>query len=227
MKALQNEAEWLPEDLHDLPAVLEELRPLLFEAGRSSSEVNGITGWLFAKAIGEPDETGSATRARYRRILRELGAVPPGGPRRLVDVREAGVADLRRAGSTAALALVGAGAVSLASSGNVIGAVLAAALSAPIMLDEPRYVGSTSGQGERSGGAAGLGAEAVESEPPSADLCSEATPEDRRFRLGRVAPVLEREREIDAVIELHQQGSAIGGESSALEHEDQHRAAAA
>lgn len=77
--ALQNESDWIPDNPAELPAALEHLRVQLFAAGRSGAEVNGLTGWLFAKAIGERDTTAKATRARYRRILREVAQTAPTG----------------------------------------------------------------------------------------------------------------------------------------------------
>lgn len=75
--ALQNEAEWLPHELDELPAALKRLRERLTDAGRSPAEVQGITGWIVGKALGERDTTNASTRARYRRILREVGVSDP------------------------------------------------------------------------------------------------------------------------------------------------------
>lgn len=75
--ALQNEADWLPSNPDELPAALRRLRRRLVSAGCTSADLNGITGWIVAKAMGEPDTTHAGTRSRYRRILREVGASDP------------------------------------------------------------------------------------------------------------------------------------------------------
>lgn len=76
--ALRDEAAWIPRTFDEL----QELRQRLTDAGHSSPIVNGLTGWLVSKALGEEDTTGSSTRASYRRILRELEDVDPDDPKR-------------------------------------------------------------------------------------------------------------------------------------------------
>jgi hypothetical protein len=49
------------------------------DAGYSDEIALGLAGWLAVKAGDAPDETASNTRARYRRILLELGV--PSSPR--------------------------------------------------------------------------------------------------------------------------------------------------
>lgn len=75
--ALQDEADWLPEAPEQLHVAIAQARARLVAAGRSSAEVQGITGWLVGKALGEPDTTTGSTRTRYRKILREVGSADP------------------------------------------------------------------------------------------------------------------------------------------------------
>jgi hypothetical protein len=77
-KDLRNEADHLPATLADVIA----LRRRIIELGHSQAEAAGVVGWVIAKAAGEPDVTGAATRARYRKILAELDAPKPKRPRR-------------------------------------------------------------------------------------------------------------------------------------------------
>lgn len=65
---IRGEAAYIPASLEDL----EQLRGQLTAAGHTLTVVNGITGWLVAKATGEADVTSRTTRARYRAILAEL-----------------------------------------------------------------------------------------------------------------------------------------------------------
>jgi hypothetical protein len=50
------------------------LGQLLLDRGQPVAVVQGILGWLSLKAAGVPDRTAQTTRARYRRILAELGS---------------------------------------------------------------------------------------------------------------------------------------------------------
>lgn len=67
---IRGEAKFIPQTIGDL----EQLRSKLVTAGHPSQVVNGLTGWLVAKALGEKDTTSGPTRANYRRILAELDA---------------------------------------------------------------------------------------------------------------------------------------------------------
>lgn len=49
-------------------------------AGYRDDTALGLAGWLAVKAADLPDRSGSPTRARYRKILREIGA-PTGAAR--------------------------------------------------------------------------------------------------------------------------------------------------
>lgn len=77
---IRNEGSWIPNSIEDF----EEVRRRLTAAGHPTTVVNGITGWLAAKAIGEHDSSSGTTRARYRKILAELGPgpYPDNDPRR-------------------------------------------------------------------------------------------------------------------------------------------------
>lgn len=68
IRALRNEADFLPEQVSDLASVRENV----LAAGHAPAVADGIVGWLVAKANGQPDLTSSKTRSRYRRILAEL-----------------------------------------------------------------------------------------------------------------------------------------------------------
>lgn len=85
---LRNEAAWLPATLDEL----EDVRGRLVDAGHPPPIVNGLTGWLVAKALGERDATASDTRSRYRRILAELGPGPYGDRPPARALRDAGFA---------------------------------------------------------------------------------------------------------------------------------------
>lgn len=75
-RSLTVEREWLPASLDDLVAIRERLRA----AGYSHREIAGLSGWLLAKIEGQPDETAQDTRARYRKMLADLGpSLYPGG----------------------------------------------------------------------------------------------------------------------------------------------------
>lgn len=113
---IRNEASWIPRSFDDV----EDLRERLIEAGHSAAIVNGLTGWLMAKALGHVDETSASTRTRYRKVLAELGTGPyPDNDPRLL--RDAGHTNAR--GLAAALAGVGGFAMALA----------------PIIDEQPRY----------------------------------------------------------------------------------------
>jgi hypothetical protein len=68
-RALRNEADFLPTTLEDLVG----LRRRVVAAGYPDQVASGVCAWLLTKAAGDPDRTSSDTRARYRKILAELG----------------------------------------------------------------------------------------------------------------------------------------------------------
>lgn len=72
--ALQGERDHLPADLDDLI----DLRRRIIGLGETPATAAGVLGWLLSKKAGEPDVTGSDTRARYRKILARLEAAPTG-----------------------------------------------------------------------------------------------------------------------------------------------------
>lgn len=82
LRALRNEADWLPRTLEDAALV----RSVLVDDGQTEQVVNGITGWLVAKANGQPDRTEASTRARYRRVLASLESPLPSEQRSDSDV---------------------------------------------------------------------------------------------------------------------------------------------
>lgn len=84
---LRDEADHLPTSLADLI----DLRTRVIEHGEPVRVANGVCGFVVAKAAGQPDGLASDTRARYRRILRELAA-SDGGPGK--GGREGGFADI-------------------------------------------------------------------------------------------------------------------------------------
>lgn len=128
---LRNEADWIPSDTIELPAALEELRSRLFDAGRPSSEINGITGWMVAKALGEQDTTAAPTRARYRKILADLGPGP----------RPNGRARLRDAGDVDQGTLVGTSLIGVAGMAMAMGEPLAAVAAVVVLAaHNARYV---------------------------------------------------------------------------------------
>lgn len=66
-RSLRDEAEWLPTSVEELAKVI-----ALVDRRYSRPQVAGMADWLVRKVMGWPDPTSSATRAKYRRILREL-----------------------------------------------------------------------------------------------------------------------------------------------------------
>lgn len=65
--SLRDEAEWLPESLDDLADVI-----ALADRHYNRSQMAGLADWLVRKVMGWPDPTSSATRAKYRKMLRAL-----------------------------------------------------------------------------------------------------------------------------------------------------------
>lgn len=88
-RSITDEAPFLPESIDDLI----DLRERVLAAGYSEPVAHGLVGWLVGKRAGSKDQTSPDTRARYRRILRELGeggddtgrAAPRPGPRPIDD----------------------------------------------------------------------------------------------------------------------------------------------
>lgn len=72
------EAPHLPQTLDDVAAVGDQLR----ELGYGAPAVAGLESWLIRKALGRPDRTAATTRSRYRKMLAELGTLPPAAPTR-------------------------------------------------------------------------------------------------------------------------------------------------
>lgn len=68
LRALRNEADFLPSSIDDAARV----RQAIIDAGNPAQVADGIVGWLISKAAGHPDRTASDTRSRYRRILATL-----------------------------------------------------------------------------------------------------------------------------------------------------------
>lgn len=73
VRALRDEASWLPRTLGETTVA----RRALLAAGQPPAVADAIVGWLVAKAVGDPDLTAAPTRARYRKILRNLEAPGP------------------------------------------------------------------------------------------------------------------------------------------------------
>jgi hypothetical protein len=95
-----------------------ELRALVLEAGESAPIAGGLVAWLIAKKSGHPDLSESKTRAKYRRLLAELGPPPTGRHRQ---AGAAGIGTLAAAGSAAAIpALAGHPTVALAATGLLV-----------------------------------------------------------------------------------------------------------
>ena len=69
-RSIQDEGAFLPESIDDLI----DLRERLVAAGHSEGTANGLVGWLVAKKGGGGRTPSPVTQAKYRRILRELGA---------------------------------------------------------------------------------------------------------------------------------------------------------
>lgn len=63
---IRGERAYIPETVEELSV----LRTRLVAAGHSDAVVNGLVGWLVAKASGDHGSGSSATR--YRKILAEL-----------------------------------------------------------------------------------------------------------------------------------------------------------
>lgn len=90
---LRNEADYLPKSVEDLA----RLRRQLLDAGHSNALTGGVISWLVSKTAGEPDQTDSNTRSRYRKILAELQPVDPGpGSNRHLEVVPAAAGERRR-----------------------------------------------------------------------------------------------------------------------------------
>lgn len=68
VRSLRDEAEWLPSSLDDLAELI-----ALADQRYRRPEMAGLVDWLVRKVMGWPDPTSSATRAKYRKMLRELG----------------------------------------------------------------------------------------------------------------------------------------------------------
>lgn len=116
---VRNEASWIPRTLEDLELVRERLAT----AGQTAPVINGITGWLAAKALGDHTSASGDTAARYRKILGELGTGPnPNGDRRL---RDAGEVDDGT--------LVGVGLVGVAGMAMALGRPAAAAAAVIVL----------------------------------------------------------------------------------------------
>lgn len=75
---LRGEAAWIPRTMDEL----EQVRRVLTDAGHSNAVVNGVTGWLVAKSLGEEDATNSVTRSKYRKVLAELESPLDDEPKR-------------------------------------------------------------------------------------------------------------------------------------------------
>jgi len=89
-RSIGDEGPFIPTD----PVAARRMARLLeaLEAsGESWRTVGGVEKWLRAKAAGRPDPTSSVTRAKYRRLIRELNIDPgPKGRRQSTNVdREA------------------------------------------------------------------------------------------------------------------------------------------
>jgi hypothetical protein len=67
-RSLREEADYIPKSLDELA----EFRDKAIGAGLPSSLVNGLVSWLTGKATDRPDTTSSATRAGYRKAIRDL-----------------------------------------------------------------------------------------------------------------------------------------------------------
>jgi hypothetical protein len=59
------------------PEKLAVLRDRVLDLGEPSQTANGVVGFLLNKATGRPDDTSSATRAKYRKILTRLLLLTP------------------------------------------------------------------------------------------------------------------------------------------------------
>ncbi len=77
LRALRNEAEWLPSSLDDVVAIHDVLKA----SGQSDQVTNGIVGWLVSKKAGRPDNLGSPTRSTYRKVLAGLESPLPSAQR--------------------------------------------------------------------------------------------------------------------------------------------------
>ena len=74
-RSVRDEGPFIPSD----PVAARRMAKLLetLEAdGHAWRMVAGVRAWLEAKAAGRPDPTSSETRARYRKIIRELKIDP-------------------------------------------------------------------------------------------------------------------------------------------------------
>lgn len=67
-RAVRDEEPWIPDTLDDVADVIS-----LLDTRFEWHEMYGIVDWLVRKTMGWPDPTSSATRSRYRRMLREVG----------------------------------------------------------------------------------------------------------------------------------------------------------
>jgi hypothetical protein len=103
-KDLREEAEHLPASLDDLIG----LHDRVVELGISRQVADGLCMWVLAKQRGAADNTGSDTRARYRKILAQLNELEPIGPARRKSRRsssgDAGLAELKRVGRVGVVA---------------------------------------------------------------------------------------------------------------------------
>lgn len=126
-RSIRDEAEWIRENLSVVE--LADLRQRIMEHGHSSQVADRLVGWIVAKAAGRGDETSSDTRARYRKILAELG--PAGEPEPSGKGRargDRGVTDLRTLLTAAG---VGISTATVLAAGRPVLALVAA----PIIFD--------------------------------------------------------------------------------------------